>query len=117
MSQAQRIILTLGFVGIRFLCLCPPYQWERTTYTISPAGAAHRAEMTTENAGHHWIWDTPAGSTKESDDSEYLTRTSSNVRLDLTRLGIYVGLATAFTLFAAFVALRKRDGDRKIPEG
>jgi hypothetical protein len=103
MTLVQRIILSVGFVGILILCLAPPYQWERTSYLVYGA-EVRKVETEIDNADHYLIWDPPQGWTGEAPPK----RVVNNIRLDLQRLGIYVSLAAATTLFAAFVVFRKR---------
>lgn len=105
MKISQRIILLLGLFIITAFCLRPPYLWEETTYRINrESGTPHKAGTTTENAGHRWIWSPPTGITKPS----YMVGMSGPAlesrvaKMDLSRLGVYVGLTVAFSLFLAF---------------
>src|SRR5262245_16385222 len=108
MNQIQKVLLGLGLAAIIFLCLCPPYNWERTTYIMAMStGAPRKAEVIIENAGHHWIWDAPGGMLRQAQEGLHQLRASSNAMLDWPRLRIYVGLIAALTLFATFIIFRK----------
>lgn len=106
MNRPQQIVIFCGLILIVVLCLRPPYQWRHTAYLINrQTGVPHQVETNMQNIGHCWIWRPPAG----WNDAPYSTVRLSHIALvDWSRLGVYVGLTTAITLFGAFVMFRSK---------
>src|SRR5262245_16850717 len=105
MNHLQRIILLAGLLAVTGFCLCPPYQWEVTTYEYRGANVLKVATIT-QDAGHYWIWSPPNGSVLR-DHSAFARITESRIaRIDWQRLSVYTGLMAAFCLFLTFVIFK-----------
>jgi len=105
MSGAQRTIIFLGLLAIIALSLYPPFQMEHAMYLINyETGVPHRAGVSLENIGHHWIWSPPQ---REQEETRREIR-SHIASVDWPRLGVYVGLIIAVTLFLAFVLFNRK---------
>jgi len=105
MNLFQRVILLVGLLAITGFCLCPPYQWEVTTYQYHGVNVLKVAAVT-KDAGHYWIWSPPDGSVQQGYLSNARVTQSSAARIDWQRLSIYTGLMAAFCFFLTFAIFR-----------